>query len=305
VQHRLLALPRAQGEEFERTLVRYTSERLLYRLGMSTVRERCILKGASLLTLWMRDPYRATRDVDVLAFGPTDDAAIRGLLEAICAVPCPEDGLQFDLASLIIEEIRGVEEYTGKRARFFAYLGRARIRVQVDFGFGDALVTGADEVDYPTLVAGVPAPRIRAYPREVSVAEKFEAMVTLDTRNSRMKDFHDLWALSGAFAFDGPALQRAVAACFERRRTPWPAATPGALTPGFYQTPQMEPRWRGYLAAGTVLIPPPSRFEVIGERITGFLGPVRASIMAEVPFAHRWPPGGPWAVSEEEAMVEA
>ena len=183
MQHRLLALPRAQGEEFERTLVRYTSERLLYRLGMSTVRERCILKGASLLTLWMRDPYRATRDVDVLAFGPTDDAAIRGLLEAICAVPCPEDGLQFDLASLIIEEIRGVEEYTGKRARFFAYLGRARIRVQVDFGFGDALVTGADEVDYPTLVAGVPAPRIRAYPREVSVAEKFEAMVTLDTRN--------------------------------------------------------------------------------------------------------------------------
>ena len=195
---------------------------------------------------------------------------------------------------MVVEEIRGPEEYPGKRARFVAFLGTARIRVQVDFGFGDALVAGPEEIEYPTMLTGLPAPRLRAYPREASVAEKFEAMVSLDTRNSRMKDFHDVWALSTRFAFGGVALQRAIAACFERRRTPWQGEVPRALTPAFYQTSEIEPRWRGYLAAGAVLVPPPAQFEIIGERIIRFLGPVRDSIVAGVAFTSTWEPGGPW-----------
>lgn len=50
---RLLAWAKSHREEFERTLVRYAAERLLYRLGASAARERCILKGATLLTVWM------------------------------------------------------------------------------------------------------------------------------------------------------------------------------------------------------------------------------------------------------------
>ncbi len=265
VKARLLAQAKAQREEFERTLVRYAAERLLYRLGVSPARERCILKGASLLTAWMPDPYRATRDVDVLSFGSPDAAAIRALVEEICAEPCPEDGLRFDLSEVTVEEIRGPEEYPGKRARFLAFLGTARIHVRMDFGFGDALVVGPEEINYPTMLAGLPAPRLCAYPREATVAEKFEAMVKLDTRNSRMKDFHDLWALSRAFAFDGAALQRAIAACFDRRATHWRPEVPRALTPAFYQLPEIETRWRSYVAAGAVLVPPPAQFEVSGE----------------------------------------
>ena len=70
----------------------------------------------------------------------------------------------------------------------------------MDFGIGDAVVPEPDEVRLPTLIDGVPAPRIRAYPRVVAVAEKVEAMVALGRRNSRMKDFHDVWDLSEAFA---------------------------------------------------------------------------------------------------------
>jgi hypothetical protein len=294
VRARLLNQARAQREEFERTLVRYAGERLLYRLGASAVRERCILKGASLLTVWMRDPIRATRDVDVLAFGSPDDDSIRALVEVICAVACPEDGLRFDLANLVLEDMRGVDEYAGKRARFFAFLGSARIRVQMDFGFGDALVTGAEEIEYPTMLAGMPAPHVRAYPREASVAEKFEAMVSLDTRNSRMKDFHDVWALSTRLVFAGPTLREAIAACFERRRTPWLDEMPRALTPAFYQTPDIEARWRGYLAAGGVLVTPPAQFATIGERVIEFLAPVRESIVMGARFARSWQPGGPW-----------
>src|SRR5690606_11820949 len=102
--------------------------------------------------------------------------------------------------------------------------------------------------------------------------------VKLDTRNSRMKDFHDVWALAGSFEFRAERLQRAVAACFERRGTPWTEEAPRALTAAFYQAPEMKARWRNYLAAGAVLVPPPAQFETIGERIIEFLGPVRVRI---------------------------
>jgi len=295
IKARLLNQAKAHGEEFERTLTRFAAERLLFRLGTSVVRDRCILKGASLLAVWLPDPYRATRDVDVLASGPTDDAAIRSMIEEICAVACPEDGLRFDLSELVVEAIRAEEEYSGKRARFRAWLGNARIRVQLDLGFGDALAAQPEEIEYPTILETLPAPRLRAYPRETTVAEKFEAMVKLDTRNSRMKDFHDLWALAGAFSFDGSTLRKAVAACFERRATRWTAEAPRALTPAFYQTHEIATRWRNYLTAGAVLTPPPGQFEVIGERIIRFLGPVRESLVAGEPFTSVWPAGGPWS----------
>jgi hypothetical protein len=249
----------------------------------------------------MPDPYRATRDVDVLASGPTDDDAIRSMMAEICAVACPEDGLRFDLSELVVEAIRAEEEYSGKRARFRAFLGQARIAVQLDLGVGDAIAIAPEEITYPTMLSSLPAPRLRAYPREQTVAEKFEAMVKLDTQNSRMKDFHDIWALCGAFEFDGAVLQHAVAACFDRRRTPWTDETPRALTPAFYQMPELATRWRNYLAAGAVLIPPPVQFADVGERIIEFLGPVRQSIVATEPFAQTWQPTGPWKPSEERS----
>ena len=66
------------------------------------------------------------------------------------------------------------------------------------------------------------------------MAEKFEAMVKLDTRNSRMKDFHDVWALAGAVRVRRRDAREAVAGCFERRGTPWTAGSRESLTPAFY-----------------------------------------------------------------------
>ncbi len=234
----------------------------------------------------------------MLASGPTDDDSIRSLISEICAVACPEDGLRFDLSGLSLDVIRAEEKYSGKRARFRAFLGKARIAVQVDLGVGDAIAVSPEEITYPTILSSLPPPRLRAYPREQTVAEKFEAMVKLDTRNSRMKDFHDLWALSSAFHFDGTTLQRAIATCFERRGAVWTHDTPNPLTSAFYQRPDLQTRWRHYLAAGAVLVPPPADFSEIGERIKGFLYPVRASIVAKTPFAQSWPPLGPWTPIE-------
>jgi hypothetical protein len=300
VKARLLAL--AGGEDFQRSLNRYAAERWLYRLGASAMRERFALKGASLLMVWMPDPYRGTKDVDLLASGDPSDASIRALLDSVCAVPCPEDGLVFVLSTLRLETIRPEEEYSGKRARFHALLGTTRIGVQLDLGFGDAVVPEPAEIIYPTLLTDLPPPELLAYPREAAVAEKFEAMVKLDLRNSRMKDFHDLWALASTFRFEGPLLQAAVAACFQRQGTPLGEETPTPLTPVFYRRPELATRWAGYLAREAVLVPPPNRFEEIGEVIVAFLGPVRESLVARGAFDREWPAGGPWqAIGKEVA----
>lgn len=242
----------------------------------------------------MHDPYRATRDVDLLAFGNIDDAAIRALVSEICSFPCHDDGIDFDLTDLVIETIRPEEEYSGKRARFRAMLGKTRIAVHLDIGVGDAVSFQPDEVTYPTLLTSLPAPRIRAYPREQSVAEKFEAMVKLDVVNSRMKDFHDIWALAGMFAFDGLRLQRSVVDCFERRGTAWPETEPGVLTPEFYHHAVLSARWKHYRTSGPVLVHPPDSFEEVGERIMAFLGPLRNAIVEGILFEQRWSIDGMW-----------
>ena len=294
IRSRLLSGAKTEGTEFQLFLDRYACERFLYRLGESEVRDRCILKGASLLALWMDEPYRATRDVDLLAFGANDEENVRGVMTTICNVPCPEDGVALDISTLKISAIRDGQRYGGQRATLIALLGNAKCNVQVDFGFGDVVIPGPEEARLPTLIDGVPAPFLRTYPQVSSIAEKFEAMVQLGTGNSRMKDFYDVWALSETFAFDGPELQEAVARCFDRRGTSWSAERPEALTPAFYSNPRLQDYWTAYGHQGGLLHPPPSAFEELGSRIQSFLGPVRDSILAGESFGMNWSPRGPW-----------
>jgi hypothetical protein len=298
VRARLLAQAHASGEEFERTLVRFAAERWLFRLGASAVRNRCVLKGASLLTVWLPDPHRSTRDIDLLASGDSDDSAILALIAAVCAIPCPEDGIVFDLSELTVGPIRAEEEYAGVRALFWARLGAARIRMQVDVAFGDALPSNPEEIEYPVLLNQLPAARVRAYPRVATVAEKFEAMVKLEIRNSRMKHFHDVCALATAFAFDGVALRAAIVGCFNRRGTPWTAERPVALTPAFYQHDDLQKRWQSYLKSGGILVAPPG-FQDVGEQIIRFLGPVRDSIVAGDGFEQTWTSEGGWILGAD------
>lgn len=294
IKARLLQQAKRSGDELELYLVRYACERFLYRLGASPYRDRFVLKGAALLALWVDDPYRATRDLDLLAFGANDPASIQKVVEEVCGVGCPEDGLRFDSTTIEITPLRADDKYPGQRAALRAFLGKARIRVQVDFGFGDSVRPPAEISEYPTMLAELPAPRLRTYPTVVALAEKLDAMVNLGRRNSRMKDFHDVWALSGELSFDGEALREAVVACCERRGRDLVEKVPEALGSGFYGDDDLQTRWNAYLRAGAFREPPPSAFETIGERVRGFFGPVRDSIAAEETFELTWPAGGPW-----------
>ena len=286
------------GLEFQFLLTRYACERFLYRLGASSLRDRCILKGASLLAVWMDEPYRATRDIDVLALDGFEDSYVRQVVATICEVPCAEDAMAFDLSSVRVFPIRTGQEHPSQRVKLTARLANARIPFQVDIGFGDIVVPGPEEVQFPTLLDGMAAPSVQAYPRVSSVAEKFEAIVQLGQQNSRMKDFHDIWALSETFSFDGSALREAIQACFARRETDWTTQTPLALTSTFYTDTRLNRLWSDYRTSTNPVIPPPDAFNVIGERIFNFLAPIRESVVREAPFDTSWPPGGTWRAAD-------
>lgn len=66
IRGRLLNRARGEDTNFQFLLDRYACERFLYRLGQSDLRDRFILKGASLLAVWMDEPYRSTRDLTCL-----------------------------------------------------------------------------------------------------------------------------------------------------------------------------------------------------------------------------------------------
>ncbi len=69
VTARLLNRAKQTGDNYQNLLTSYCFERFLYRLGMSEVRDRFVLKGAMLLRLWSEQPYRATHDLDMLRKG--------------------------------------------------------------------------------------------------------------------------------------------------------------------------------------------------------------------------------------------
>jgi predicted nucleotidyltransferase component of viral defense system len=246
VRARLLNLARQMGQPFDVLLTRFVHERLLYRLRRSPHADRFVLKGAMLLTTWLPETARGTRDLDLLGFGDSSEQHILGILREVLAIAV-DDGVDFDLDALRIALIREELEYGGVRLRGAASLSGAHIAVVVDIGFGDSVEPGLETIDYPALL-DLPAPRLRAYAPETVIAEKFQAMVALGRANSRMKDFYDIWILTRTFSFAPDRLTRAIAATFARRQTAIPTETPDGLTPAFAEDPLKQRQWAAFIA---------------------------------------------------------
>ncbi len=186
VAARLLNRARETGDDYQTLLTSYCIERFLYRLAVSDLRDRFVLKGAMLLRLWSERPYRATLDLDLLRRGDGAFDAIRNDLRAIIATLVVPDAVSFDGEHIGVEAIRAEDEHAGTRATIPTRSGSARIVMQVDMGLADAVWPAPQICTYPTLL-DFPAPKLLAYPREAVVAEKFEAMVVLGDRNSRTR----------------------------------------------------------------------------------------------------------------------
>ena len=200
IHQRLLNVARETGRPFNEVLQYFAMERLLYRLSRSDHKDSFVLKGALLFRVWDIPDSRATRDIDFLAFLDNSPENLAVIFRDVCTIE-GADGLVFDPDSVDARTIKEDADYEGVRVRFRSLLGKARITMQIDVGFGDKVHPGVVRADYPVIL-DLPAPVLRAYPPETVVAEKVEAMIHLGSLNSRMKDFYDVWRLSRQFEFD-------------------------------------------------------------------------------------------------------
>lgn len=245
-----------------------------------------VLKGALLFALWYDTPHRPTKDADLLGFGADDTATLRGTFTAICAIDA-EDGVRYETAGIRIAPIREDNVYGGLRLTIPAFIGSARLPVQVDIGFGDAITPAPETVIYPTLLDDLTAPSLRAYPVHTVIADKLHAMVVLGMNNSRMKDFFDLAVIARTSELDGGTLVDAIRATFARRGTPLPTSAPVALTTEFSASPIKAQQWRAFVTKAGLQT---ADLDVMLNTLGGFLRPAIAACARSNRFESTWSP---------------
>jgi predicted nucleotidyltransferase component of viral defense system len=292
VRQRLLNLSRKTAEPFDLVLTRYALERLLYRISQSKWKTNFLLKGAMLFSLWHDSPHRPTKDLDLMAYGNKDAGFLKEVFQSLCNLEVENDGIEFIAESVTCNEIREGNIYHGLRVKVMSTLAGAKLRLQVDIGFGDVVVPEPENIIYPTLLE-FPPPRLRAYSRYTMVAEKFHAMVALGIGNSRMKDFYDLWIMAEHFEYEGLVVCNAIESTFKRQGTVIPLKVPIALTDSFSEDRVKRVQWDAFLRK--------SRFDMEEKDLTtiirglrSFLMPPVSALANKMEFKLWWSAGGPW-----------
>jgi Nucleotidyl transferase AbiEii toxin, Type IV TA system len=190
---------RARREErpTQALLVLYVLERFLARLVVSPYADQFVLKGGMLLAAW--DARRATVDGDFLArHMANDEAAVLERIVQVASGPAPmEDGVEFRLDTARSATIRESDLYTGVRVSMDAGVGGALVKLRLDVNVGDPVTPAPARLAYPTLRPGFPDLRVLGYPLATVLAEKLTTAVNLGAANTRVRDYADIWTLTG------------------------------------------------------------------------------------------------------------
>lgn len=284
VHQRLLNKAHSEVRPFQELLQYFAMERFLYRLSVSEHRSKFILKGALSLVAVKAPRTRPTRDIDMKGEMSNDVDDVVAVVKKVCVVEVVSDGIDFEVDTVTGNIIDDHDEYSGIRVRFKGYLGNAEIPMQLDIGFGDSIVAEPTEIDYPVLL-DFPRFKLRTYPLESTIAEKFEAMVSLGEVNSRMKDFYDIWYLSQNFDFEGRMLQLSIQSTFTTRSTNLPKKLDTFLAR--LKNPDKTKQWTAFIKR-TDIADCPNEFSDVLTIISDFLLPVISHIVTGIQLHTKW-----------------
>lgn len=244
IHQRLLNLARSENRPLNELLQYFAIERFLFRLGQTKYRELFVLKGAQMFRVWNAPAARPTMDIDLLGNVENNLENLEKIIRECCVVEV-DDGVIFDAESVNAQTIRKDGEYQGVRILARGLLGTIRLNLQIDVGFGDAVIPAPVEIELPQLL-DLGKPVLLGYTPESAIAEKFQAMVASDMVNTRMKDFYDIWLLSTTLDFDNKVLATAIREAFKKRHTALPSDTPTALTPAFTRDETKKRQWLAF-----------------------------------------------------------
>ncbi|KTD61864.1 nucleotidyl transferase AbiEii/AbiGii toxin family protein [Legionella spiritensis] len=275
IRARLKNIAKEEQTDFNAVLTRYGLERLLYRIGQSEYANQYLLKGALLFNLWYDMPHRPTLDIDLLGFGNNELDYLTGVFKEICIISAA-DGIIFDEKSVSANTIKKEGGYTGARIELFAELSKARIKIQIDIGYGDVVTPGPIDLNYPVLISDLPPPKIRTYPIYTVIAEKLHAIALLGMANSRLKDYLDLYVLLKNEELDEETVIDAIISTFTQRGMTIPKNLPIGLTSEYSQDGSRQAMWNSFLNKNEVELKPlPEAVSSIGDYIQPIL--VKAS----------------------------
>jgi predicted nucleotidyltransferase component of viral defense system len=290
IHERLLQQARVSGRPLNELLQYYAIERFLYRLSCSRYAGQFVLKGALLFRVWGLPAFRPTRDIDLLGFTSNEVSNLVAIVQELCMLEVPDDGIRFDPESVKGKRIKEDADYEGVRLRFMGFLGRARLNLQMDVGFDDVVTPAPLVKAYPAILE-MPVPELRSYPPETVVAEKLQAMIYLGSANSRMKDFYDLWIFACMIEFKGEVLQDAIRRTFEHRDTDVPENEPVAFSERFANDKQ--DLWLAFVKTSSIK-DAPEQMETVIAHLRKFIFPVFESIRTDMKFTKTWSADGPW-----------
>ncbi len=290
---RLRTAATLQGVPFNQVLQSYVIERFLHRLSKTKHVEGVLLKGALLLKTLGLPRARPTLDIDLLRRGPADRHTLMALVRDCALIEDHSDGMTFEPTTIVAQDMPKDALHAGMRIEIAGRVQDVRLTVQIDFDVGDVVVPEPRLIEYPALL-DPPVVRLRAYPVEAIIAEKFHAIVKLDVAKSGMKDFYDIWACSRHLQFDGAILARSLASTFANRASALPTQTPLALTASYFEA---ESHWRQWLAFVTRIseVELVDQFAHVLATVADFVMPPARAAANQAPFNSRWRPGGPWS----------
>ncbi len=293
IQMKLQNKAHESGRPFNEILQYYGMERFLYRLSKTPHVNDLILKGG-LMFYGLEIPMRrTTRDIDFLGISENTQQNILSVFRDALSVPSPEDGVLFDAKTLRLSQTQVEVNQGGIRITFVGRLGKMRLPIQVDVGFSDELASEVLSMEYPVLLAGMEKPRLKGYPPESIISEKFHAMIRFADANSRWKDYYDIYLLTETFEFESHFVANAIRSTFGTRPAEIQDQIPYGLRETFAISKQQE--WETFLRKSKLSNDTIKNLLVVVARIWQFLEyPLREIQIGEKLQRKRWLRDGGW-----------
>lgn len=165
-------------------------ESLIRRISISKYKENIIIKGGFLLSSIFGFNQRSTMDMDATLKGMNlNKENVLNIIKDIIAIDI-NDGVRYEIFS--IKDIRLEKKYPGFKIHLLAYLDDLRTHLMIDITTGDVITLKEIDYKYNTIFDNETI-NIMSYNIETIIAEKFEAIISRNVINSRMKDCYDLY----------------------------------------------------------------------------------------------------------------
>jgi len=164
------------------------------------------------------DARRPTADMDALARDfANDEASVVSRVVAVAAQAVPDDGVEFRPQTATSRVIRNQDLYSGVRVAMDCALASAIVKLRLDVNFGDPVTPAPPPIELPALRPGGSPISVLGYPIETVLAEKISTAIALGSANTRVRDYADVYTLTGNRNIDHAVAREALLATSNHR----------------------------------------------------------------------------------------